>query len=244
MKILEVILTCFMLVNIMGCSEIKSDNTVELEPIEKYLLQITEPSGLAFSNGSLWTVSDENSTVYKVNADGKIVYSFEVNGNNLEGITVVDDTLIAVVLEQLREVVLIDTLGNEISRYSINLSGEKNSGLEGISYNPANQHFYIVNEKDPVLLMETDRNFIELTRKNIKEANDLSGIYYSSKEDCLWLLSDEDSKIIKYSFENKILAEYKLNVEQPEGITLNEDESRIYIVSDKTGELFVYSNPD
>ena len=98
-------------------------------------------------------------------------------------------------------------------------------------------------KKKPVLLLETDRNFREISKREIKEVKDLSGIYYSS-EDCLWLLSDVDKKIIKYSFEGEILAEYKINVEQPEGIAFSKDEGKIYIVSDKMEKLYVYLNPD
>jgi uncharacterized protein YjiK len=244
MKITEIALTCFVFLIAVSCGKIKYGNKAEkLEPVETYSLQIPEPSDVVFSNGNFWIVSDENSTVYKTNVKGEKIYSFIVNGYDLEGVTVVEDTLLAIVLERSRIVVLTDFMGREIRRYSIDLKGRENSGLEGITYDPVNKHFYLVNEKKPVLLLETDRNFREISKREIKEVKDLSGIYYSS-EDCLWLLSDVDKKIIKYSFEGEILAEYKINVEQPEGIAFSKDEGKIYIVSDKMEKLYVYLNPD
>lgn len=245
MKVTGIGLTCFMFLIAINCNKIRFGSGGEkLEPIETFSLQIPEPSGTVFSNGILWVVSDENSTVYKINVTGKKIYSFAVNGFDLEGITIVDDSLLAIVLERSREIVLADSSGKEIARYSVDLKGEENSGLEGITYNPVNKHFYLINEKNPVLLLETDRNFKEISRKEIMEVKDLSGIYYSHKDDCLWLLSDEDRKIIKYSFEGKILAEYRVNVEQPEGIAFSKNEGKIYIVSDKTEKLYVYTKPD
>jgi uncharacterized protein YjiK len=244
-KVTKIVLTCFMFLIAVNCNKIKFGKDGEkLKPVKTFSLQIPEPSGTTFSNGILWVVSDENSTVYKINATGKKIYSFAVNGFDLEGITLVDDSLLAIVLERSREIVLTDSLGKEIARFSVDIKGEENSGLEGITYNPVNKHFYLINEKNPVLLLETDRNFKEISRKEISETKDLSGIYYSNKDDCLWLLSDEDRKIIKYSFEGKILAEYRINVEQPEGIAFSKNEGEIYIVSDKTEKLYVYTNPD
>ncbi|MDO8550352.1 MAG: SdiA-regulated domain-containing protein, partial [Ignavibacteria bacterium] len=218
----KIIIISYLLLVPAGCDKIK-EQPEKLKPIETYPLKISEPSGLELADGKLWIVSDRESTVYQTDLEGKEEFSFKIKEADLEGITVIDDSLLAIVKEVSREIVIIDFDGNEIFRSSLQVEGSKNSGLEGITYNPSNKHFYLVNEKDPVLLIETDKNLKEISRKKIKSIKDLSGISYSLKEDCLWLLSDEDRKIIKSSLEGEFITEYKINVEQPEGIAVDDE---------------------
>lgn len=238
--ILKIICIFFPLLVSAGCEKIKFGPSETLKPIEKYSLKIPEPSGLALLNDKLWIVSDSKNTVYQTNLKGEIEFSFKINGIDPEGITVFDDSLLAIVLETSNEILVTDFKGNEISNTSINIKGSRNSGLEGITYNPSNGHFYLVNEKDPVLLIETDKSFNEISRKKIKNVRDLSGISYSAKEDCLLLVSDEDRKIIKASLDGEFIEEYKINVEQAEGIAIDDKNNLIYVVSDKEEKLFVF----
>ncbi len=235
----KIIITSYLLLGFISCDKIK-DQPEKLKPIEAYSLKISEPSGLELTNGKLWIISDRKSTVYQTDLKGKVEFSFKIKETDLEGITVFDDSLIAIALEFSREVLILDLAGNEISRTSLSIDGSRNSGLEGITYNPANEHFYLVNEKDPVLLIEADKNLKEISRKKVKGVKDLSGISYSVKENCLWLLSDEDRKIIKSSLEGEFIKEYRITVEQPEGIAVDDENNLIYVVSDKEEKLYVY----
>ncbi len=223
-----------------SCDRSSVEEVKKLKPIKTYSLKISEPSDLSLNKEKLWTVSDRNSIVYKTNLKGEIEFSFKIKGTDLEGITIFDDSLIAVALEISRTIVITDLNGNEISRTTLEINGSKNSGLEGITYNSSTGHFYLVNEKDPALLIETDKNLKEIRRKQIKKVRDLSGVSYSQKEDCLWLLSDEDRKIIKSSLDGDFIEEFKINVQQPEGIAVDDKNDLIYIVSDKEAKLYIY----
>ncbi len=224
---------------IQGC-EMKNKPIEKIKLIQSYSLKISEPSDAALAENKLWIVSDSKSTVYQTDLEGNILYKFKIDATDLEGITIFDKSFLAITIEKKREIIISDFKGNEISRVSFNIDGDKNSGLEGITYNPVNNHFYLVNEKNPVLIIETDKKFNEIKRSKVKEVKDLSGISYSEKENCLWLLSDEDQKIIKYSLKGEFLAEYKINVDQPEGIAVDDKNNLIYVLSDKEGKLFVY----
>jgi len=239
-SLLKILTISFPLLGLTGCDKIKFEPSEKLKPLKTFSLKISEPSGLELVDGKLWIVSDRKSTVYQTDLKGEIEFNFKIKETDLEGITVVNDSLIAIALEFSREVLILNLIGNEISRTSLEINGSRNSGLEGITYNPSNEHFYLVNEKDPVLLIETDKNLKEIRRKKIKNVKDLSGISYSRKEDCLWLLSDEDRKIIKSSLEGDFITEYKINVEQPEGIAVDDENNLVYIVSDKEEKLYVY----
>ena len=226
------------------CSKDKNEKTVKtlsFSIAEK--LPVPEPSGLdlTFDETGFWIVSDENSKVYLIDSWGREVKSFSVDGQDLEGITVVDDSTLAVVLERTREVVLLDTSGMEINRTALDLKGELNSGLEGITFDSKEKKFYILNEKNPRLLLTLDENLKELKRDTLNFSKDVSGTFYDDSDNTLWILSDESQLIVKTSLSGKPIEEFKVKVTQPEGITFNKARTKFYIVSDKTGSLYVFN---
>jgi uncharacterized protein YjiK len=204
---------------------------------------VTEPSGLdlTFDEKKFWVVSDQNSKVYLIDSWGRVVKSFKVDGEGLEGITVIDDSTLAVVLERTREVVILDTSGLELKRRKLNLKGELNSGLEGITFDPKGKKFYVLNEKQPRLLLTLDEELNELRRDTLNFSKDVSGIYFDNADNTLWILSDESQRIFKADLSGNPIDEFKINVTQPEGITFNKDHTKLYIVSDKNGSLYVFN---
>ena len=226
-----------------GCIKEKEEMPAEkITLIGTYDIPVPEPSGLTltYNQTGFWTVSDEDSSVYELDRYGKIIKRMQVDGFDLEGITLVNDSTLAIVLERTREVVILDTSGTELQRVKINLKGELNSGLEGITYNNEVNHYYIVNEKNPALIIELDKDLNEVKRDTIKFAADASGILYDKNNSMLWILSDEDQMITKTDLELNIIAKFKISVIQPEGITINSAGDRMYIVSDKEEKLSVY----
>lgn len=219
----------------------KSVKTLSFTVAEK--IPVSEPSGLdlTFDETGFWIVSDENSKVYLIDSWGRVVKSFKVNGEDLEGITVVDNSTLAVVLERTREVIILDSSGLEIKRAKIDLEGELNNGLEGISYDPEGKQFFVLNEKKPRLLITLDENLKELTRDTLKFSKDVSGIYFDFIDNTLWILSDESQSINKTDLRGNPIEKFKIKVTQPEGITLNKARTKMYIVSDKTENLYVFN---
>lgn len=205
-------------------------------------LKVPEPSGLAFSyeSNSFWSVSDSNSTVYKLDLKGNIIKSFHINGEDLEGITVIDSDKLAVILERTREVVIVDTSGKEIKRKKFDLPGKLNDGLEGICYDSKNKNFYLVNEKHPGLLIKTDDDLNEIFRRKINFASDFSDIFLSIIDNKLWILSDESKMIIQTDLNGNPIKIYKINADQPEGLVVDYLNKKVYVVSDKKEELYEY----
>ena len=227
----------------LTCKEVKKENSPEL--LTFYIsesIPVPEPSGLdlSFDEKAFWIVSDQDSKVYLIDSWGKEVKSFKVAGEDLEGITVISDSTIAIVLERTREVVILDTSGNELKRASLNLKGELNSGLEGITYNPEKKNFYVLNEKKPRLLLTLDENLVEQRRDTLNFAKDFSGLFFDGNDDTLWLLSDENQEIYKTDLSGNVIREFKIKVKQPEGIALNKERTKLFIVSDVTGNLYVF----
>jgi uncharacterized protein YjiK len=228
----------------MGCNKEKAkDYNKNLSFSISEELPIPEPSGLdmTFDEKGFWVVSDENSTIYLIDSGGREVKSFKVDGSDLEGITVIDETKIAVVLERSREVVILDTSGIELKRVKINVEGELNSGLEGITYDSAKKLFYLLNEKKPKLLLTLDENLNELRRDTLNFSKDVSGIFFDDIKNNLWIVSDESQTIYKTDLLGKSFEELKIKIAQPEGISLNKNRTRLYIVSDNTNSLYLFN---
>lgn len=219
----------------------KSVKTLSFSVAEK--IPVPEPSGLdlAFDETGFWIVSDQNSNVYLIDSWGKVVKSFKVNGEDLEGITVIDDSTIALVLERTREVVILDTSGIELKRAKLDLEGELNNGLEGISYDPEEKKFFVLNEKKPRLLLTLDENLNEIKRDTLNFAKDVSGIFFDAVDKNLWILSDESQRIFKTDLSGNPIEEFKIKITQPEGITLNNARTKLFVVSDKTENLYVFN---
>jgi len=232
----------FMVLMTISCNKKGEEKSKTLTFSIAEEIQVPEPSGidLTYDEEGFWIVSDEDSKVYLVDSWGKKVRNFDVNGKDLEGITVVDDSTLAVVLERTREVVILDTSGKELKRTSLDLEGELNSGLEGITYDRKEKKFYLLNEKKPQLLITLDKNLVELKRDTINFSKDVSGIFFDGNDNTLWILSDESQSIYKTDLSGNPIEEFKIKITQPEGITINKTRTKLYIVSDKTENLYVF----
>ncbi len=209
------------------------------------LINVPEPSGLALSYDGryFWSVGDSDSQVHKLDLDGNVISSFTVNGEDLEGVTVIDSINLAVIFERTREIVIVNTSGKEVKRKKLDLKGKLNEGLEGICFNLNTKDFYLLNEKQPGLLIKTDSSFSEIFRKELKLAKDYSDIFFSNDDNTLWILSDESKKIIQTDLNGNKIKEYKIKVEQPEGLVVDYKNKKLFVVSDKKEELYEFKLP-
>lgn len=211
--------------------------------ISKYKLDIPEPSALSLNadTNSLWTVSDNNSTVYLISLTGNILSSFVLaNALDLEGIEFVNDSTLAVVSEFSDELIICSPQGIEANRHKINAKQSDNHGLEGVAFNKDSNSFFVINEKDPSLLIELTNNFLETHRTEITSMSDISDIYYDNNDKITWLLSDEDQAIFRFNSDGVLIEELPIDVAQPEGLAYDKQNNFVYVISDKTSELFVY----
>ncbi len=210
-----------------------------------YKISVPEPSDLALShdNKNLWTVSDQNNTVYLMNRAGKILKSFKVDMEDLEGITVIDSTKIAIIAERTREVMVLDTSGTEIKRVGIDLKGRLNEGIEGVCFDPNENNFYFVNEKRPGLFIVTDNEFKIKSKTELEFAKDYSALSFDKFDNSIWVLSDESRKFFKIDRKGKVLQEFQIFINQPEGIAVDQKNKKVFIISDKTEKLYEYDLP-
>ena len=169
-----------------------------------------------------------------------MIDSIEVNGFDLEGIAIIQDSIIAAILERDRKVLLLDKRGNEISSFTIDISGESNKGIEGITYSSKENIIYIINEKKPRVLIKADLSGKIIMKIPLDFAKDFSGLHYDENSGLLWIISDEDSAIFICTTEGVLIQKVRLNIEQIEGIALDNVNSLVYIVSDPLEKLYIF----
>ena len=112
--------------------------------------------------------------------------------------------------------------------------------MEGITYDQNKKKFYLLNEKKPQLLITLDKNLFELKRDTINFSKDVSGIFFDDNDNTLWILSDESQRIYKTDLSGNPIEVFKIKITQPEGITINKMRTKLFIVSDKTENLYVF----
>lgn len=229
------------------CKE-KDEKNIEQTNLKfknQILLKVPEPSGITFNknSNSLLVVSDESSRIYKLSTDGKIYDSLEVNGFDLEGITYLNDSTLVTILERDRTVVTLTGKGKELSRFNIDLYGKPNRGLEGITFNPNSNHLYVLNEKDPCLLLELGLDGKVFSKKELKFAKDLSGIFFDESKNELWITSHESKSVYQCTTNGTVLNSYSIDVPQVEGIAIDFEMKKIFLVCDKSQSLLIYSLP-
>ncbi len=229
----------------MNEPDVNERSVHSLQLVSSFPLQISEPSGLSldFDGQALWTVSDQTNRVFKIDLQGHILKTLSYHGHDLEGIAA--DTIrhtLWIVEEHTREVVELDTTGRELQRHRI-LSGNDNSGLEGICID-AKHRFFVLKEKKPGLFIALNSDFTIKSKREITFAGDYSGMCADTLSNRFWILSDQDKSLFYWDRQNGVLSRYSLDVTKPEGIAVDFFAGLAYVVSDAQSVLYVFRLPN
>ncbi len=239
------LLIMFLSIFFIFCEKNKDEtNTKSLELKNSYNLDVLEPSGLSFSSGNaaLYTVSDNTNNVYEITFQGTLLSTINCDADDLEGVTYdAENKNIWVVEERNRKLLKLDLQGNILKEITLNISGnDENKGLEGLTFNSTNKHFYCLNEANPGLLIELDENQQKINEYNLNFAEDYSGIFYDKKTDKIWIVSDKSSTINRCDLEGNKIETYNLGIDKAEGVVVDSDNNKIYVVSDSEEKLYVF----
>lgn len=220
-------------------------NTI-LPALQVYNISVPEPSGLIYNpiDNTLFTLSDGNGgKIYKLSLTGQILQQISVNSDDMEGITIASpyDTLF-IVEERLRKIVKYNLNGEFLGEIPVNVNGPDNYGLEGIAINSINKNYYVLNQRDPSLIIELDKNGVELRRTTIDFALDLSDVCYDSQQNLLWIVSAESHLLCKVSLDGQLINKWKIPVQKPEGITIVNN-NLIYITCDAESKIYIFNKP-
>ena len=194
-----------------------------------------------------------------VTADGKMILAVQEESNSIIQFDIITR-------KEIQQIPLT-TLKNydQIAVYFNHKN--QNKGLEGITINFNNNHIFVVKEGEPGLLIELDSkcetimNHCKLNEKHgfkhprIKsEKLDFSGLSYDYTSDTIWITSDKGECLFHFNFDDKqVLNRLDLpresdtqskRVAKSEGIAFDPNNRRLYIVSERDCELYIYQLHD
>lgn len=202
-----------------------------------------EPSGLALDPDMehLWIVSDRKGQIYKTDLTGKVVQKIDIKASDFEGVAIDASGEILYVLDETKnDITCYNSKGKKLCDINLSEKASNKSGPEGIDVDWETGYFVVVNEKNPRVIYILDPEGNEVHKNKISGLNDLSGVVINPKNKEIWLLSDEDQKLLRILPDYAIAEEFLIDVVQMEGLAIDFDKKRIYIVSDQEEELHVY----
>ena len=218
----------------------------------------TSSSGVTFypGTGTLYVVDDANTTVYEISTTGSLIRSITLSGfDDTEGIAYQSGMFFFIVEERLANVLRVQLPQSGSGPVSwdscavLSIADDwGNSGLEGVSYCASTNTVYAVKEIDPPRLYritldsnDNPANFFENDPFNIEGISGDAADIYALSDGNFLILSQEENKLIGYSDTGEILSELSLGMTKPEGITIDPNDSTIYVVGEPR-ELFVFEN--
>ena len=233
-----------------GCEMFSSnDQAPSLKLIKSSGIDVSEPSGLTLdaSNKFFYCVSDPpENKVHKLDLDGNLVQTLGFVGQDLEGISFDPrDGSLWVVDELQSEFIHLSDSGEELSRTALNYSvPEKKNGLEGICFRPETQDIHIIKQKNPAAVIYVDSNLVTQNSKSFDLSIDITGICQGRGDDEFLIISAGEKQLFEWSWEGGILATYRFDVKQAEGVIYDTTSALVYIVCDSESILYTYKFPD
>ena len=228
-----------------GCNKDDSQEIKDLTLLDYQKINIPEPSGLSFykQDNTFLTVSDNSDQVYVISSEGEILDSLIYDGQNIEGVVFdVNGSQIFIVEEQTNEVVQLDTIGNELNRFTIDLNNaDPNHGLEGITINPGNGHLYVVSEKDPAILFELTTEGEIVAQHQLGFMKDYSSVFFDVSGNNLWILSDQSELLVKCDLTGQPLEWFRTGLKDAEGVVVDSSNSKVWVITDSGNTLYYFS---
>jgi len=242
-----------------------------------------EPSGLAFVAGSgvLWSVSDDTPAAFRLEIGG------DLNGDSLEIPGLEDPEGVAwdatggrlLILSEKAASVFVLSIDSAGPATEVALLDMDNAQIlvdalggdpgvlspEGITLDPQTGQVYIVNERNPRILIEISADLRKILSVDALLNTrgfwsplasdwhlDVSGLSYDHRRDGLWIASDVGKCVYFLPLNGGLASKIDLawtdggevrRVDNAEGISLNAVGDRLFVVSDdgKHSRVFSYS---
>ena len=234
-----------MLSLLTGCSDSNPVPPIAnpITPLISYQLDIPEPSGVCFGKNyeTLWIVSDApDNMIYQTDLQGNILQTLAFTGDDLEGIDYDHmNNVLWLAEEQLQEIVKISTGGQELDRLHVPIQKSAVNGLEGVAMTDPSG-FWVVNEKNPVVLARLDSLGNVMHVYDDALAQDYSDVCFDPARNILWIISDESRLLIAWSLESGMIERYSLPFDKGEGVAVHPDSDLVYIVNDAESRLYLF----
>jgi uncharacterized protein YjiK len=230
----------FILLAINGMAQ----KATKLKPTKWLATEIPEPSDICFDSksGNFFIVSDDG-ILFETDKDGKVIRKVAENDADFEAVYV-DENNVYAVNERHRKIYIYSRVSfQKIKTITVPFGGGRNRAYEAFTFNKAKNAFVLVVEKDPITLLELDANFLITNQFDLsKMARDIAAA--SFQNGFLWLLSDEDSTVLKLNPTTyEVIEKWKLPVINPEGLAFDKD-GNLVITCDDMQRIYYFNNPE
>jgi uncharacterized protein YjiK len=138
-----------------------------------------------------------------------------------------------------------------------------NKGLEGICWNSGTGTLFVLKEGEPGLLLEVSSDLQTIRDHKLLGAEngfrdaetaddelDFSGICYDESRDRFWIVSDKGQRLFLYDWdEDRVVQSFPLGygkggkyreITKAEGVAVEPDAHRLYVVSDEEARLYIF----
>lgn len=199
----------------------------------------------------------------EMNREGQITAQYPLEGfQDVEGLAYMGNGLVALADERLQQLVIVHLPvqnGATINKkdapaLALTLtSSANNKGVEGITYDTANDRMFVAKERNPRRLYAVTGlkaslgGTMQLKVEDLSEwidrsvfATDISDLHFDESTGHLLVLSDESKLIIELSESGDVvssrtllggISDLKESAKQPEGLTID-DQGDLYVVSE------------
>ncbi len=215
----------------------KADGSSQrLKAVDRYRLDVAEPSDLTLVDGELYVISDVHSRIYGISHEGRIKGSTDIEGSDMEALSF-DNQYDKFIVgdESSGKIWRIDRDGSRGSPIELADAEDGNSGIEGLAFDD-DGHLFVAKEKNPARIYELDADGEILADTKIEFADDLSALAWNPEDGHLYALSDEEQSLYKLDRDLEIDTAWRLPIEHPEGLAF--DGGRIFVVSDSEERLY------
>ena len=158
---------------------------------------------------------------------------------------------------------LKDMVGYESVKHHFKKKKKSNKGLEGITWHTKKGTIFVIKEGKPGLLLEVSQDLKTILNHQLLNGEngfqdselkskkiDFSGICYDPSRDRFWIASHKAKRVFLYNWnKNEVTQSFRLGYEkngefqrinQAEGIAVDPDKNRLYIVCDVDKLLYVF----
>ena len=221
-----------------------AQTATKLKPAKWIATAISEPSDICYNvNSNTFFVVSDDGILFEIDLTGKIIRNVKENDADFEAVFT-DETNVYAVNERHRKIYVYDRVSLQKNKtITVPFGGGRNRAYEAFSFNKTKHAFVLVVEKDPITLIELDANFSITNQFDLsKIARDIAAASFHNG--FLWLLSDEDSTVLKLNPTSyEVLGKWKLPVINPEGLAFDKD-GNLVITCDDMQRIYYFNNPE